>query len=152
MSDLKQAFNAASGQIDSINDVDIIAASDTVDQKNSSTVTIVNPVLRENLSKLPLSTPNGSKPDKLYYIAHELYTTERDYVDVLRMLTVEFREAIKPHVPDWFLKEFFSPLNQVLPANEHLLRELSDRVLHNWDAKPMISGICLTTVSVFVLI
>lgn len=99
-----------------------------------------NPSLRENISSLPRSTPKGGKPNKLYYTAHELYTTERDYVDVLRMLTEEFCEALKEREVKSYFKEFFFPLNQVKHVNEKLLEELSNRVLNDWDDNPTISG------------
>mgnify|MGYP000247540073 FL=1 len=99
-----------------------------------------NPSLRENLSSLPKSTPNGNKPDKRYYCVHELYTTERDYVDVLIMLTEEFPKAIETHVTPKWLSTFFRPLNQVTPINKHLLKELKQRILIDWDDEPKISG------------
>ena len=99
--------------------------------------------LPENISRLPKTTPNGTEPDKRYFIAHELYITERDYVDVLKMLTEEFRDAIKEVVPDYFLNKFFRPLDQVLPINQKLLNDLEQRVLVDWDQNPRISDIMI---------
>lgn len=99
-----------------------------------------NPSLRENLSSLPKSTPKGGKPDKRYYCAHELYTTERDYVDVLIMLTEEFRKEIQPYVTPKWLSTFFRPLDGVTPINKKLLEELKRRILVDWDDNTKLSG------------
>lgn len=96
--------------------------------------------LRENIASLPRSTPNGSKPDKLYYAAYEIFTTERDYVDVLKMLTEDFAAAIKDHVSPEFSKVFFKPLNTICPINIRLLEELEKRLLYEWDDNPKVSG------------
>lgn len=100
--------------------------------------------LPENLSRLPTSTPKGAEPTKRYFLAHELFTTERDYVDVLRMLTEEFREAIRDAVSDYFLNKFFRPLDTVLPINLKLLSELETRVLTDWDDTPTIADIMIS--------
>ncbi|OTF70890.1 hypothetical protein BLA29_014765, partial [Euroglyphus maynei] len=89
---------------------------------------------------LPKSTPKGGKPDKRYYCAHELYTTERDYVDILIMLTEEFHQAIQEHISIKWLSTFFRPLNVVTPINKHLLEELKRRILVDWDDNPRLSG------------
>ncbi|KAH9522487.1 FYVE, RhoGEF and PH domain-containing protein 6 [Dermatophagoides farinae] len=102
-----------------------------------------NPSLRENLSSLPKSTPKGGKPDKRYYCAHELYTTERDYVDVLIMLTEEFRKEIQPYVTPKWLSTFFRPLDGVTPINKKLLEELKRRILVDWDDNTKLSDIII---------
>lgn len=99
--------------------------------------------LPENLSRLPSATPKGSEPTKEYYLAYEMWLTERDYVDVLQMLTKEFREAVQGTVNGYFLNKFFRPLDQVLPINERLLKELEQRVLVDWDDNPKISDIMI---------
>lgn len=97
--------------------------------------------LRENLASLPKTTPNGSKPDKLYFNVHELYTTERDYVDTLCLLTQDFRKAVEDVVEPEFLQKFVKPFETIRPLNERLLELLRKRVLEEWDAKPTVSGI-----------
>ncbi|XP_017462252.1 PREDICTED: FYVE, RhoGEF and PH domain-containing protein 6-like, partial [Rhagoletis zephyria] len=72
-----------------------------------------------------------------------MWLTERDYVDVLQMLTKEFREAVQGTVNGYFLNKFFRPLDQVLPINERLLKELEQRVLVDWDDNPKISDIMI---------
>lgn len=107
----------------------------------TSIACLTNPSLRENLSSLPKCTPKGFKPDKRYYCAHELYTTERDYVDILEMLTEDFKNAVQPYVDNKWLYDFFRPLNSVIPINKELLQELQKRILKDWDDNPKISGL-----------
>lgn len=102
-----------------------------------------------HIFKLPKTTPKGGQTDKLYFTAHELYTSECTYVDILLMLTQDFREAIQNVAPDHFLKIFFHPLDLILPINQKLLEELKQRVLVEWDEKPRISDIMIEICSHF---
>ena len=85
-------------------------------------------------------TPEQRHEKKVYYIAREIMTSERVYVDVLRLLNVEFREFVQRArkesksgiMPDTDFSRIFSNLPELQTLNEDLLQDFEDRIEH-WD-------------------
>ena len=77
---------------------------------------------------------------KVYYIAKEVMTSERVYVDVLRLLNIEFRDYVQRArfeskngiMPDQDFVKLFSNLPELMMLNEDLLRDFEERI-NNWD-------------------
>jgi FYVE/RhoGEF/PH domain-containing protein 5/6 len=78
---------------------------------------------------------------KLFYIAREIMTSEQVYVDVLRLLNIEFREFVQRArsesrsglLPDADFVKLFSNLPELMMLNEDLLRDFEARV-GSWNA------------------
>ncbi|XP_054153190.1 FYVE, RhoGEF and PH domain-containing protein 6-like [Oppia nitens] len=77
---------------------------------------------------------------KLFFIAQELYTSEQVFVDVLRLLDDDFRQAVSDHLPAECLQGILKLLPQLLKINEQLLQELKDR-MDNWPKHQRIADI-----------
>ena len=85
---------------------------------------------------------------KLFYIAREIMTSERVYVDVLRLLNIEFREYVQRAraesrsglLPDADFVKLFSNLPELMMLNEDLLRDFEERVA-NWSVLPKIADV-----------
>jgi len=77
---------------------------------------------------------------KVYYIAKEVMTSERVYVDVLRLLNIEFRDYVQRArfeskngiMPDQDFVKLFSNLPELMMLNEDLLRDFEERI-SRWD-------------------
>ncbi|XP_064483624.1 FYVE, RhoGEF and PH domain-containing protein 6-like isoform X2 [Ornithodoros turicata] len=85
---------------------------------------------------------------KLFYIAREMATSENIFVDALRLLNVDFRNAVRkasirkgyPIIPEDLLEQILKHLPQLQALNERLLSDLCDRVEH-WENKACIADI-----------
>ncbi|KAJ9595160.1 hypothetical protein L9F63_013518 [Diploptera punctata] len=76
---------------------------------------------------------------KAFYIAQELMTSERAFIDVLKLLNVDFRHAVRAAssvykysvIPSVELDKILNSLPQLQHLNEDLLRDLESRI-ENW--------------------
>ncbi|XP_070193286.1 uncharacterized protein [Littorina saxatilis] len=85
---------------------------------------------------------------KVYFIAEEVVKSEKVFVDVLRLLNVDFRKfmsektehAGSPIVPTETLNKILDFLPQLQSFNEMLLKDLTDRIAH-WENEKKISDV-----------
>uniref|UniRef100_UPI00358F04C2 FYVE, RhoGEF and PH domain-containing protein 6 isoform X2 n=1 Tax=Myxine glutinosa TaxID=7769 RepID=UPI00358F04C2 len=87
---------------------------------------------------------------KLHCIAHEIMTSEKVFVDVLKLLHVDFRDAVdkanqtlgRPIIDERTLNQILFYLPQLYKLNQDLLRDLEER-LSCWGDEPKISDVIL---------
>ncbi|ODM99815.1 FYVE, RhoGEF and PH domain-containing protein 6 [Orchesella cincta] len=92
------------------------------------------------------------KEKKSFYVAREILTSERTFVDVLNLLTVEFPKCLKaaakyhgvPVVSDKDLEIILGGLPTLKQVNENLLVDLEERITH-WREFPKIADILVKT-------
>eukprot|EP00092_Neocalanus_flemingeri_P072430 GFUD01089170.1.p1 GENE.GFUD01089170.1~~GFUD01089170.1.p1 ORF type:complete len:841 (-),score=219.96 GFUD01089170.1:209-2731(-) len=85
---------------------------------------------------------------KVYYVAREIMSSEKVFVDVLRLLNIEFREYVERKMqesrseilPEEDFGRMFSNLPELLIFNEDLLKDFEDRV-ENWDTLKKIADV-----------
>ncbi|XP_066996128.2 FYVE, RhoGEF and PH domain-containing protein 6 [Anabrus simplex] len=82
---------------------------------------------------------------KAFYIAKELMTSERVFIDVLKLLNVNFRQAVKNAggdsvIPEVELCRIINSLPQLQRLNEDLLRDLEERI-ENWTSVRKIADV-----------
>jgi len=93
-------------------------------------------------------TPAQRQERKLFFIAREIMSSERVYVDVLRLLNTEFREYVQKArhesksgiMPDTDFVKLFSNLPELMMLNEDLLRDFEERV-ENWSKVKKIADV-----------
>jgi len=96
----------------------------------------------------PEVDPVVRQAKKVYYIAREIMTSEAAYVEVLRLVYVNFRDFILTAkgesksmiIPDEEFNGLFSNLKELLTLNSDLLRDFEDRV-ENWDTSQRIADV-----------
>ncbi|KAB5542157.1 hypothetical protein PHYPO_G00088220 [Pangasianodon hypophthalmus] len=79
-----------------------------------------------------------AKRNKVVHIAKEIMSSEKVFVDVLKLLHIDFRDAVakatrasgKPVVEERVLNQILYYLPQLYELNKDLLRELEERVAH----------------------
>merc|ERR1719336_1317840 len=87
---------------------------------------------------------------KVYYIAKEIMTSEKTYVDVLKLINIDFRDFVQKArlesksgiLPDHDFVKLFSNLPELMMLNEDLLRDFEDRVA-NWDRLKKIADVII---------
>merc|ERR1719410_1778743 len=87
---------------------------------------------------------------KVYYIAKEIMTSEKTYVDVLKLINIDFRDYVQKArlesksgiLPDHDFVKLFSNLPELMMLNEDLLRDFEDRVA-NWDRLKKIADVII---------
>ena len=85
---------------------------------------------------------------KILYIAKEIMTSEKVYVDVLKLLNIDFRNFIQDArrnsrsqiIPTEQFLKIFSNLPEIMMLNSELLRDFEERV-QNWAESRKISDI-----------
>jgi hypothetical protein len=85
---------------------------------------------------------------KVFFIAEELMTSERAFIDVLKLLNVDFRQTVRvvaakqryPVIPDAELDKILNSLPQLQSLNEDLLRDLENRI-NNWNSVKKIADV-----------
>ncbi|XP_004700445.1 FYVE, RhoGEF and PH domain-containing protein 6 isoform X2 [Echinops telfairi] len=85
---------------------------------------------------------------KVYHIAKEIMSSEKVFVDVLKLLHIDFRDAVthasrllgKPVIEDRILNQILYYLPQLYELNRDLLKELEERML-NWTEQQRIADI-----------
>ncbi|KAJ7329920.1 hypothetical protein JRQ81_016094 [Phrynocephalus forsythii] len=83
----------------------------------------------------------AGKKTKVYHIAKEIMSSEKVFVDVLKLLHIDFRDAVthasrqlgKPVIEDRILNQILYYLPQLYELNRDLLRELEERLSHWMD-------------------
>ncbi|XP_019737327.1 FYVE, RhoGEF and PH domain-containing protein 6-like [Hippocampus comes] len=93
---------------------------------------------------------SGPAKRKIHHIATEMMTSEKAFVDVLKLLHVDFRDAVakasrqngKAVIEERALERILYYLPQLYKLNRDLLQELRDR-LDKWDEKEQVADIFL---------
>ncbi|RZF42354.1 hypothetical protein LSTR_LSTR004162 [Laodelphax striatellus] len=88
------------------------------------------------------------KRRKAFFVARELMTSEKVFIDVLKLLCFDFKEFIKQTnkdlkccvIPEEEFNKIFHSLPQLLGLSEDLFQDLESR-MSNWDNLPKISDI-----------
>lgn len=96
-------------------------------------------------------TAAQKKKRRVFYIAQEIMTSEKLFVDVLRLLNEGFRRAVGEAekdqgisiIPEETLNQLLKYFPQLQNLNENLLRELQERIEH-WPEIGRISDILVT--------
>ncbi|XP_064632195.1 titin-like isoform X2 [Lineus longissimus] len=91
---------------------------------------------------------NKPKKPKVFYIAREIMTSEEVFVDVLKLLNLDFRQAVsstteevgRPIIPSVVLNRILHYLPQLESFNSEFLQDLHKRV-DNWEDDPRIADI-----------
>uniref|UniRef100_A0A8C2MUP5 FYVE, RhoGEF and PH domain-containing protein 6 n=1 Tax=Cricetulus griseus TaxID=10029 RepID=A0A8C2MUP5_CRIGR len=85
---------------------------------------------------------------KVHHIAKEIMSSEKVFVDVLKLLHIDFRDAVahasrqlgKPVIEDRILNQILYYLPQLYELNRDLLKELEERML-SWNEQQRIADI-----------
>jgi len=93
-------------------------------------------------------TPEQRQDKKVYYVAREIMTSEKVFVDVLHLLNIEFREYIERKMqesrfeilPEEDFARMFSNLPELFIFNEDMLKDFEDRI-ENWDTLKKIADV-----------
>ena len=94
-------------------------------------------------------TPLQLQDRKIFFIAKEIMTSEKVYVDVLRLINIDFRDFFhkarqeaknKPILPDPEFSKLFSNLPELMMLNEDLLRDFESRI-QNWESQKKIADV-----------
>ncbi|XP_068611570.1 FYVE, RhoGEF and PH domain-containing protein 6-like [Brachionichthys hirsutus] len=105
-------------------------SSDDEDNSNSSSSS------KEHLDEADRQHEDEVKRRKVVHIAQEIMSSEKVFVDVLKLLHIDFRDAVaqatrqngKPVVDERILNQILYYLPQLYQLNRDLLRELEERV------------------------
>ncbi|NXH21789.1 FGD6 protein, partial [Bucco capensis] len=111
---------------------DILNSSDEDDDTNSDSSKGEPDPQEDKQSKA------AGKKTKVYHIAKEIMSSEKVFVDVLKLLHIDFRDAVahasrqlgKPVIEDRILNQILYYLPQLYELNRDLLRELEERLSH----------------------
>ncbi|XP_068132896.1 FYVE, RhoGEF and PH domain-containing protein 6 [Hyperolius riggenbachi] len=104
---------------------------------------------KADLDNLGYKSENKSRAKtKVYYIAKEIMTSEKVFVDVLKLLHIDFRCAVaqasknlgKPVIEDRILNQILYYLPQLYELNRDVLRELQERMAQ-WNEQQKIADI-----------
>ncbi|MED6270802.1 hypothetical protein CHARACLAT_013987 [Characodon lateralis] len=112
------------------------------EEDNSSTSS------KEHLDEADRQQEDEIKRKKVVHIAQEIMSSEKVFVDVLKLLHIDFRDAVakatrqngKPVVDERILSQILYYLPQLYQLNKDLLRELEERVAH-WSDHQRLSDI-----------
>ncbi|KAJ7410813.1 hypothetical protein BTVI_52287 [Pitangus sulphuratus] len=123
--------NVVVGDIQS-DEEDIMNSSDEDDDTNSDSSKGETDHQEDKQSKA------AGKKTKVYHIAKEIMSSEKVFVDVLKLLHIDFRDAVahasrqlgKPVIEDRILNQILYYLPQLYELNRDLLRELEERLSH----------------------
>jgi FYVE/RhoGEF/PH domain-containing protein 5/6 len=99
-------------------------------------------------------TDLSDKGKKAFYVAREILTSERTFVDVLNLLTIDFPQALRtawesaptgqPIIASRDLEIILGGLPTLKEVNRILLKELEDRI-GSWKTNPKVSDIIVKT-------
>ncbi|XP_052630219.1 FYVE, RhoGEF and PH domain-containing protein 6 isoform X1 [Harpia harpyja] len=123
--------NVVMGDLQS-DEEDIMNSSDEDDDTNSDSSKGEPDPQEDKQSKA------AGKKTKVYHIAKEIMSSEKVFVDVLKLLHIDFRDAVahasrqlgKPVIEDRILNQILYYLPQLYELNRDLLRELEERLSH----------------------
>ncbi|XP_064604770.1 FYVE, RhoGEF and PH domain-containing protein 5-like [Liolophura sinensis] len=102
----------------------------------------------ESLCEREASEGKSKKREKIYYIVEEIVQSEKVFVDVLKLMNVDFRLAVsaatekagKPVIAADTLNKILNFLPQLQNFNEDLLKDFTER-LENWDEEKKVADI-----------
>ncbi|XP_069830388.1 FYVE, RhoGEF and PH domain-containing protein 6 [Dendropsophus ebraccatus] len=120
---------------------EIFNSSDEDDFSSDSSKTDLDN-LEDKLERKP------KQKTKIYYIAREIMSSEKVFVDVLKLLHIDFRYAVaqaskhlgKPVIEDKILNQILYYLPQLYELNRDVLRELKER-MSQWSEQQKIADI-----------
>ncbi|XP_040566284.1 uncharacterized protein [Lepeophtheirus salmonis] len=119
--------------------------SDEEQNKHPSSVSSSGPLEEEDEEAEP--NPGRRKKKQVFYIAREIMTSERVFVDVLHLLDVELKDFIdskrrngKKLIPEGDLNKIFSNLSELHALNKDLLSDFEERI-QNWETFPKIADV-----------
>ncbi|XP_041330281.1 FYVE, RhoGEF and PH domain-containing protein 6 isoform X2 [Pyrgilauda ruficollis] len=123
--------NVVMGDLQS-DEEDIMNSSDEDDDTNSDSSKGETDAQEDKQGKA------AGKKTKVYHIAKEIMSSEKVFVDVLKLLHIDFRDAVahasrqlgKPVIEDRILNQILYYLPQLYELNRDLLRELEERLSH----------------------
>ncbi|XP_058480787.1 FYVE, RhoGEF and PH domain-containing protein 6 isoform X1 [Solea solea] len=103
---------------------------------------------KEHLDEADRQQEDEMKRKKVVHIAQEIMSSEKVFVDVLKLLHIDFRDAVakatrqngKPVVDERILSQILYYLPQLYQLNRDLQRELEERVAH-WSDHQRLSDI-----------
>ncbi|XP_062238684.1 FYVE, RhoGEF and PH domain-containing protein 6-like [Platichthys flesus] len=129
-----------SQDVHSEEDEDEIHSSDEEDNSSNSS--------KEHLDEADRQQEDEMKRKKVVHIAQEIMSSEKVFVDVLKLLHIDFRDAVakatrqngKPVVDERILNQILYYLPQLYQLNRDLQRELEERVAH-WSDHQRLSDI-----------
>ncbi|KAK0142817.1 FYVE, RhoGEF and PH domain-containing protein 6 [Merluccius polli] len=118
------------GRDDVHSEEDEVHSSDEDDNSSSSS--------KEHHEVVDRQQEDEMKRKKVVHIVQEIMTSEKVFVDVLKLLHIDFRDAVakatrqngKPVVEERVLSQILYYLPQLYELNRDLLRELEERVAH----------------------
>ncbi|XP_010755589.3 FYVE, RhoGEF and PH domain-containing protein 6 [Larimichthys crocea] len=130
---------------DGVSDDDVLANTSDEENDSSSISSKGDPEQPEESQ-----TKSGQKKSKIHHIATEIMTSESVFVDVLKLLHVDFRDAVskasaqsgKPVIEERVLNQILYSLPQLYELNENLLKELKERVA-KWEENAQVADIFL---------
>ncbi|XP_072309813.1 FYVE, RhoGEF and PH domain-containing protein 6 [Eucyclogobius newberryi] len=119
---------------------DEIHSSDEEDNSSTSS--------KEHLNEVDRQLEEEIKRKKVVHIAQEIMSSEKVFVDVLKLLHIDFRDAVfqatrqngKAIVEERILNQILYYLPQLYELNKDLLKELEERVAH-WTDHQRLSDI-----------
>lgn len=92
--------------------------------------------------------PLETKQKKCFYIVNELMTSERVFIDVLKLLCYDFKNAVdeasnkqkSPVIPSSDFNKIINNLPQLLSLNEDLLKDIESRI-ESWNELPKVADV-----------
>lgn len=130
------------------------------DQNSSNRSSVSEESLENEQSRLDVGSREGSnieneiedpiqrKKRKCFCVANELMTSEKVFIDVLKLICQDFKkfiedagkEARNPIIPPSEFNKIISSLPQLLSLNEDLLHDLENRI-ESWSEIPKIADV-----------
>lgn len=103
---------------------------------------------KDSVQRLDMNSDKTTKTDKAFLIAKELMTSEEVFIDVLRLLNVDFRNFIEYRnhesknsiIPLGDVCKILNYLPQLQTLNEDLLADMKKRI-ENWGTNPKIADV-----------
>ena len=131
---------------DNDDDDDSMTSENDLSEEESNNNKNKNNNNHNNSSSLSRISADNSR--KVYFIAREIMTSERVFVDILKLLNVEFREFVQKArresrstiITDPDLSRVFSNLPELQALNEDLLQDFEDRIEH-WESIQKIADV-----------
>ena len=133
-------------------DSDQYGESTSTKQGDSGRGSLINPSESSNSNfslEIAPSNEDGilleGNEKKAFLAAKEIASSERVFVDCLRLICIDFQAAITDKsaiIPEQELKKILSNLPHLQNLNEELLQDFEDR-LRNWTSLPKISDVFL---------
>lgn len=157
--------SSTASSITSITDSSSMSVADSSDTTNTIEAPSHSPELTPRSS--PILNSNEKRDKKIFFIAKELMTSERVFVDVLRLLNVDFRNFVYENMAEHLnrispaannnnykvnknvmqeedLNKILNYLPQLQNLNEVILKDLEGRIT-DWERQKKISDVIVKT-------